>query len=181
VFCSGNFLFFQCVQGYFPPVSDPPPLHLVILFIYISIVIPYHISPSPDSMRVLHHPPMHSHLPTLLFPYTGELSLHRTQKPPFPLMSYKSIICYICCWSHGSLNVFTFSLWELWGFWWVDIVVLPVELKTPSAPLGHSLIPPLVTLCSIQWIASSIHLRVCQAISVSCQQALLGILNIVCV
>ena len=25
-----------------------------------------------------------------------------------------------------------FSLWELWGFWFVDIVVLPMGLQTPT-------------------------------------------------
>jgi hypothetical protein len=29
-----------------------------------------------------------------------------------------------------------FSPWELWGYWMVHIVVLPMGLQTPSAPLG---------------------------------------------
>ena len=33
--------------------------------------IPYPISHPPDSMRMLSHPPTHSHLPSLAFPYTG--------------------------------------------------------------------------------------------------------------
>lgn len=36
--------------------------------------------PSPHaSMRVLPHPPTHSHLRALAFPYAGSSSLHRTK------------------------------------------------------------------------------------------------------
>jgi hypothetical protein len=38
-------------------------------------------SPSPASMRVFYHPPTHSCLPALKFPYTGALVLHRTKGP----------------------------------------------------------------------------------------------------
>jgi hypothetical protein len=51
-----------------------------------------------------------------------------------------------------------------WGGWLVDIVVLPMGLQTPSAPSVLSLTPPLVTLCSVQWLAESIHLCICQAL-----------------
>jgi hypothetical protein len=52
---------------------------LHIFFIYISNVIPfpgtpevtYPILPPPAFMRVFPHPPTHSHLPALAFPYTG--------------------------------------------------------------------------------------------------------------
>jgi hypothetical protein len=58
---------------------------LDILFIYISNVItfpgfssgkPLFHPPPPASMRVFSH---HSHLPTLVFPYTGASSLLRTK------------------------------------------------------------------------------------------------------
>jgi hypothetical protein len=29
------------------------------------------------------------------------------QGPPLPLMPDKAILCYICCWSHGSLHVYS--------------------------------------------------------------------------
>jgi hypothetical protein len=48
-----------------------------------------------------------------------------------------------------------FSLWELWGYWLVHIVVR--RLQIPSAPCGLSLAPPLGTLCPVQWMAVSIH------------------------
>ena len=47
----------------------------------------------------------------------------------------------------------------------VDIVVLPMGLQTPSAPSVLSLTPPLGTLCSVQWLAESIHLCICQALA----------------
>jgi hypothetical protein len=36
-----------------------------------------------------------------------------------------------------------FSPWNLWGVWLVDIIVLSMELQTPSAPSVLSLTPPL--------------------------------------
>ena len=51
-----------------------------------------------------------------------------------------------------------FSSWELWGYWLVHIVVLPMGLQTPSAPWIVSLVSLLGTLCSVQRLAESIHL-----------------------
>jgi hypothetical protein len=96
-------------------------------------------------------------------------------------MPDKAILCYICDWSHGSLHGWWFSPWELWEVWLVGLVVLPIGLQTPSAPWVLSLAPPMGTLCSVQQLAESIHLCICQAqqtaISDSCQQALVGIHN----
>jgi hypothetical protein len=45
---------------------------------------PYHILPSPASMKVFQHPPTHSHLSTLSSPTLGHLSsLHRTKDLSF--------------------------------------------------------------------------------------------------
>ena len=55
------------------------------------------------------------------------------QGPLLPLMLDKAILCYICGWSHGSLHVYPgwwFSPRELWGYWLVHIVVLPMGLQT---------------------------------------------------
>jgi hypothetical protein len=65
----------------------------------------------------------------------------------------------------------------------VHIVVPPMGLQSPSAPGVLSLAPSLGTLCSVQWMAVSLHFCICQAlvkpretaISGSCQQALVGI------
>jgi hypothetical protein len=58
-----------------------------------------------------------------------------------------------------------FSPWELLGVWLVDIVVLPMGLRTPSAPLVISLSPQLGTPCSVQWLSTSIPLCICQALA----------------
>jgi hypothetical protein len=55
-----------------------------------------------------------------------------------------------------------FSTWGLWGFWLVD-VVFTMGLQIPSPPSVLSLTPPLVTSCSVQWLAASIHLCICLA------------------
>jgi hypothetical protein len=85
------------------------------------------------------------------------------------LMSNTATLSYICSWSHGSHHVYFLvggsapgSSGE--GVWLVDIV-LPVGLQTPSAPSALSLTPLLVTLCSVQWLAVSIHLCICQALA----------------
>jgi hypothetical protein len=121
------------------PVYHPPPLLLCGLFPY---------------------PPTHSCLPALVFSYTG----HRTvtdQGHLLSLMPDKAILCYISGWSRENLHElfgWWFSLWELWVFCLVDIVVLPIRLQTPSATSVLSLSPPLGTPCSVQWLAVSIHL-----------------------
>jgi hypothetical protein len=48
-----------------------------------------------------------------------------------------------------------FSTRELWGYWLVHIVVLPIGLQTPLAPWVLSLAPSLGTLCFAQWIAGT--------------------------
>ena len=143
---------------------------------------PYTIPPPPASIRVLPQP-THSCLPALAFPYTGALSLHRTKG----LSSHwywkrPSSATY----ADGAMGHSMYSLvgslvpGSSGGFWLFDIVVPPMRLQTPSAPSVLSLTPPLGTPWSVQWLAASIHLCICQAlaaISVSCQQTLLGISN----
>ena len=67
---------------------------------------PYPIPPPPVFMRVLTHPPTHSSLPTLAFPY-WDIEPSQNQGLLLPLMSYKAILCFICSWSHGSLHVYS--------------------------------------------------------------------------
>jgi hypothetical protein len=58
-----------------------------------------------------------------------------------------------------------FSPWEVWGYYWlVRIVVPPMGLQIPSASWVLSLASPLGTLCSVQWLARSIHLCICQVL-----------------
>jgi hypothetical protein len=58
-----------------------------------------------------------------------------------------------------------FSPWELWRYRLVHIVVPPMGLQIPSAPWVCSPDPPLGTLCSVQWMAESIHFCICQALA----------------
>jgi hypothetical protein len=83
-------------------------------------------------------------------------------------MPNKAILCYMCGCSHGSLHVYSLVgglvPGSSGGVWLIDIVVLPMELQTPSAPSVLSVAPSLGTLCSFQWLTGSIHLCVCQAL-----------------
>jgi len=63
------------------------------------------------------------------------------------------------------LFVWWSSPWEFWGFWLVNIVVLPIGLQTPSATSVLSLTTPLGTQFLVQWLAASIHLCICQALA----------------
>ena len=79
--------------------------------------------------------------------------------------------------------LFLESLGRGTGVWLVDIVVLPMELQSPSVPSVLSLTPPLGSLLSPMVGCKHLHLywsgsgRASQetAISGSYQQALLGI------
>jgi hypothetical protein len=51
------------------------------------------------------------------------------------------------------------------GYWLVHLIVPFMGLQAPSAPLVLSLAPPLSSLCSVQWLAESIHLCICQAVA----------------
>jgi hypothetical protein len=82
-------------------------------------------------------------------------------------MPHKTIFCYSAGAMGPSLCTLwlVFSPWELWGVWLVDMLVLPMALQTPSAPSVLSLTSPLGTLCSVQWLAASICLCICQALT----------------
>jgi len=80
-------------------------------------------------------------------------------------MPDKAILCYICSWSHGLLHVHSLVgglvPGSSGGIWLVDIV-LPMGLQIPSI---LSLTPALGTLFSVQWLAVSICLCICQALA----------------
>jgi hypothetical protein len=50
------------------------------------------------------------------------------------------------------------------GYWVFHLVVTPMGLLTPSAPWVLLLVPPLGTLCSVQWLTEDIHLYICQVL-----------------
>jgi hypothetical protein len=53
----------------------------------------------------------------------------------------------------------------VWGYLLVHIAVPPMGLQTPLAPWVLSLAPSLGNLCSVQWMAVSIHFCICQALA----------------
>ena len=60
-----------------------------------------------------------------------------------------------------------FSPWELWGFWLVDIVVLPMRLQTHSAPTALSLLSTLGSTLSGQCLAVYIHICIGSALALT--------------
>jgi hypothetical protein len=79
-------------------------------------------------------------------------------------MNDKAILCYICGWSHGYSLVGGLVPGSSGGYWLVRIAVPSMGMQTPSAPWVLSLVPPLGTLCSVLWLAESIHFCICQAL-----------------
>jgi hypothetical protein len=79
----------------------------------------------------------------------GHPLLHMQLEPRVPP-------CLFFCW--------WFSPWKLYGSWLVHIVVPPMGLQNSSASWVLFLVPPLGTLCSVQWLAESIHLCICQTL-----------------
>jgi hypothetical protein len=102
-------------------------LKLIILFIYLSKVIPLPGAPStnphpasllPASMRVPPHLPIHSSLTGLVFPYAGASSLHKTS----PLIHQLSTF-----WISSRHFCFCFWFFET-GFLCVALAVLKLTL-----------------------------------------------------
>ena len=131
---------------------------LDILCIKISNVIPFPsflsgtpspIPPSPASMRMLPLPPtqpLPPHCPSI--PLHWELSLHKTKDlSSYWCQTMPSSATYAARAMGLSMCTLWFVVWELWGLWLVDIVVLPVSLQTPSAPSVLSPTPTSETLC----------------------------------
>jgi hypothetical protein len=67
---------------------------------------------------------------------------------------------------------------ELWGYWLVHIVVPPMGLQTPSAPWVLFQAPSLETLCSIQWMAVSIHFCICQVLAEPLRRQMLSFIRV---
>jgi hypothetical protein len=114
--------------------------------------------------------------PTYSLPLCPGIPLHwdikpsQGQKPLLPLIaqqSHRLLHLWLKSWVTPCVLLgWRFSPWELWGIWLVDIIVLPMGLQTSSVPSVLSLTPPLGTplgtQCSVQWLAVSIHLCICQ-------------------
>jgi hypothetical protein len=115
-------------------------------------------------------PPTHP-LPSLCpdIPLYWGIKPSQDKGPPLSLMPDNDILCYFCSWSHGSLHVYTLVGGLVpgtsRGVWLVNIVVLSMGMKTPSAPSVLSLTLLLGTKCSVQWMATSIHICICQSLA----------------
>jgi hypothetical protein len=82
---------------------------LDIFFIHITNAIPFPGSPCENPLFPLYTPCSPTH--PLLLPGLG-IPLHwvmpsQDQGPLLPLMSYKTILCYVCSWSHKSHHVYS--------------------------------------------------------------------------
>jgi hypothetical protein len=78
----------------------------VILFSYLSPETLYSMPPSSASMRVCPtHPSTPASCPHIHLQWGIKIS--QDQGPLFPLIPDKAILCYTCCWSHGSLYVYS--------------------------------------------------------------------------
>jgi hypothetical protein len=110
--------------------------------------------PDPISLSPFYQP---THFQCPGIPLQWGIKPFQNQGPLFPLMSNKAMLCYISSWSHGSLHVYFLDGGIVpessGGYWLVHIVVPPMGLQVPSAPLVNSLAPQLHTLCSNQWLA----------------------------
>jgi len=73
-------------------------------FLVSPLEIPYLI-PLPLLLRMLTHPPTPSCLPHPGIPLHWGIKPSQEQGPPLPVMSDKAILCNICSWSYGSLQV----------------------------------------------------------------------------
>ena len=131
-------------------------------FLVSAVKIPYPL-PSPSAPQ-----PNHSHSWSQNYPILGHKALTRPRASPpiddqlgHPLLHIQLEPqvppCVFFDWWYSSK--------ELWGYWLVHIDVPPMGLQTPSAPWVLSLAPSLGTLCSVQWMAVSIHFCICQALA----------------
>jgi hypothetical protein len=152
----------------------------IFFFIYVSNVFPFpglpfrnphSIPPSPASMRVLPHLPIHSHLPAMALSYTGVWNTLRPKDhSSHGCPSRPSSATYVA----KALGLSMCTRWmvvqspDLWGapeVWLVDTVDPIMGLQTPLAPSVTSPTPLPGTPCSVQWLASSIPVCICQALA----------------
>jgi hypothetical protein len=155
-------------------------LLLDIFFIYISNVFPWvfpHLRKPPilfplprASMTVLPNLPTHSPTPVLCpgIPLPWGIENPQAQGSLLPLMPTRDIFgqnqyvppCVLFGWSSSPQEL----QWRK-GVWPVDTIAPSTGLQNPSAPSVPSPTPPSGTSSSVQWLASSILLCICQALS----------------
>ena len=146
------------------------------------------IAPPPASLRVFKHQPTHTCLPALEFPYTGASNEpSQDQGPLLPLMPDKSILCYICGYSHLSLHVYALvgglvprssGSMVIWSWCSTYGVANPFSSSSPfsySTTVDPGLNPMVGCKHSPLYLSGSGTVSQDTDISGSFQQALLGI------
>ena len=124
-------------------------------------------TPYPLPLPLLSNP----HTPTS-WPCNSPTLGHRTFTGPRPSPPIDDRLAHPLLHMHleSWVQPCVFSDWwfsprEFWGLGLVHIVVLPMGRQNSSAPWVLSQTPSLGTLCSVQWIAVSIHFCICQAVA----------------
>ena len=112
------------------------------------------------------HRPTHSHFLALAFPPHWGIEPSQDQRPLLSLMTDQANLSYICSWSHEFLHV---TLWlRVQSLGALGILVSSscssYGAANPLSSLVLFLAPPLGTLCSVQWMAVSIHFCIFQAL-----------------
>jgi hypothetical protein len=93
--------------GFFTSITILLNVLLVTLFTYISNGIPFLVF-LPTCFYDSANPPMHPFLPhSPSIPLHWHIKPSQDQRPPFPLMPNKAILCYICRCSHGSPHMYS--------------------------------------------------------------------------
>ena len=134
---------------------------------------PFPVSPpetpsfSHSSVKVLPSPPIPPSSP-LHFPILGCSAFTGPRASSFidVLQGHPLVHMWLEPWVPPCvLFGWCFSSWEIWGVWFVDIIVLPMGLVTPSVSSFLSLTPLLGTVLSVLWLTVSIHLSICHALA----------------
>jgi hypothetical protein len=148
---------------------------LDIFFIYISNVIPF-----PDHLSSPQNPPIPSYFLLLLWGCSRPPLIHFSPLSHPLLLEHSAFTGQRASSStdaqegHPLLHVWlepwtppcVLLGWWLrpWEHWFIDII-LTMGLKPIQAPSVLSLIAPLGTQCSVQWLAASTCLCICQALA----------------
>ena len=167
---SWTFVGIRTVLWFFPP--------LIWYFLYLhfkcfldSLIPPSRKPSMPSSLPLLlwgcssTHPPTPTSLPTISLHWSIYWAFigPRTSPPidawqGHPLLHMQLEPCVLLGW--------WLSPWGIWGCMSSSYgVAFPMGLQTPSAPSVLSLTPPLGTPCSVQWLAVSIQLCICKALT----------------
>jgi hypothetical protein len=148
---------------------------LDIFFIYISNIIHFSSFSSENPLSPPPHTapyPTPSSFLTLAFPYNGHRTFTgpRTSTPIDDKLGHPLLHMQLEPWVPPFvLLLLLFLIGSLvkgssgW-YWLVHIIVPPMELQTPLAPLVLSLVPSLESLCFVKWMVVSIHFCICHAL-----------------